>query len=349
MQAPDYAVALDDSRTLVSAFCGMQKPILQWLVLTLLLLALLSVLPPAWVFTLFLVALIMQVQLSSAHLQGTHRDAVETSDCQKDSDSMQIFAILPSGEMISLEVMKQTTVGEVAIMIHEKTGFLIEDIVVQCGIRIAMVHDRTLASYGIKNGHKLEVELEKSIKVGDLLISTKEGGVYIDIENFFDGSVILIVDVCGVDPEAVMGIAVNKLDGGVRLGGPDPRRVSRLSMSMHVQLAEDTPHARDSTEEAHELEVGRVGWIDDQGQSNQIRWLLWGDHPRWPESQAFPNFPEGKPEEKQPLRFFQIARWSAKQLNDEVNRKDKWRLFRNDGASLIKILEEFNLDGNVEE
>ena len=206
-------------------------------------------------------------------------------------------------------------------------------------------------------GNALQLFDASQLQPGDLLIYATKPLAGCEVRNgeFFDGVVILITDAGSIDPGHVIGIALNKLSGEVRQGGPMDG-MSTLNISMHVRLAEDDRSMGCLNEDAHELEgkldaVVPTTWsceVEGQRQSNQIRWLLWGRHPFWSKSDAFPDFPEEIPREKQPIRFFGVARWSILQLNDEVNGRGAWRMLRNPNG-LISFLRQYRIIAEVDE
>ena len=195
------------------------------------------------------------------------------------------------------------------------------------------------------------------LQVGDLLVSTTKPCVGCEVRNggFFDRVVILITDPGKIDPGFVLGTALNKLAGEDRQGGPLDDW-STLNMSMHVQLAEDDLNTAHLNNNAHEPGGGltasfSMSWSSKsmgQQQADQIRWVLWGRHPLWERSHAFPDFPKEIPKEKQPIRFFGVARWSIAQLNNEVHDRGDWHILRNH-AGLISFLKQYKLIGNIEE
>ena len=186
------------------------------------------------------------------------------------------------------------------------------------------------------------------------MVSTTKPCVGCEVRNggFFDGVVILITDPGKIDPGFVLGTALNKLAGEDRQGGPLDDLIT-LNMSMHVQLAEDDLNTAHLNNNAHEPGGGltasfSMSWSSKsmgQQQADQIRWVLWGRHPLWERSHAFPDFSKEIPKEKQPIRFFGVARWSIAQLNNEVHDRGDWHIILRNHAGLISFLKQYKLIG----
>ena len=80
-------------------------------------------------------------------------------EVQEECKQIFIANVPGRSDKIPLDVTPKTTLGEVAMMISERTGFQTKTIVLESDTWITLQHDETLESYGIGNKYELCVTL----------------------------------------------------------------------------------------------------------------------------------------------------------------------------------------------